>query len=160
MQLIIAPLAYFLVFVTTMAEGLTRYQSTPPSNVVILHDRQSLNDFVQIHQETILYPENGGYYLKNMEEEVLAITADDLSKELDTDVASIDAEILENDFAPDNSASGPGGDANSTQRNEDMPCYPNCQRNYCSHPRCFNTATCLHYTYCHVCLTNARKVCI
>lgn len=77
-----------------MAEGLTRYQPTPPSNVVILHDRQSLNDFVQIHQETILQPENGGYYLKNMEEEVLAITADDLSKELDTDVASIDTEIL------------------------------------------------------------------
>lgn len=160
MQLIIAPLAYLLLFVTAMAEGLARYQSTPPSNVVILHDRQSLNDFVQIHQETILYPENGGYYLKNMEEEVLAITADDLSKELDAAVANIDAEILENDSAPDNSASGSGGAANATQRNEDMPCYPNCQRNYCSHPRCFNTATCLHYTSCHVCLTNARKVCI
>ena len=95
-----------------------------------------------------------------MEEEVLAITADDLSKELDAAVARIDAKILENDSALGNSAFGSGGGAKATKRNEDMSCYPNCQRNYCSNPRCFNTATCLHYTSCHVCLTGARKVCI
>ncbi|KAJ5456021.1 uncharacterized protein N7458_004285 [Penicillium daleae] len=142
-----------------MAEGLARYQSTPPSDVTVLHDRQSLNDFVKANPETILYPENGGYYLKDMDEEVLAITADDLSKELDAAVASVDSDLLGNDSASDSSA-GSGAAANVTKRNEDMPCYPNCQHNYCSHPRCFNSATCLHYSFCHVCLTSSRKVCI
>ena len=81
----------FLLFITAMAEGLSRYKSPPPSNVVVLHDRQSLNDFVKANPETLLQPENGGYYVKDMDEEVLAITGDELSKELDPLVASVDA---------------------------------------------------------------------
>ncbi|KAJ5375647.1 hypothetical protein N7517_007653 [Penicillium concentricum] len=94
-------LAYLLCYLVTMVEGLTRYHTTPPSDVVIVHDRQSLNDLVKLNPETILHAENGGYYLKNMEEEVVAITADDLCEELDAAFASIDAGVIGDDSEPE-----------------------------------------------------------
>lgn len=97
-----------------MVEALTRYQTTPPSDAIVVHDRQSLNDLVKIHSDTVLYAENGGYYLKNMEEEVVAITADDLCKELDAVFASIDAEV---GSGSEDGESGSLGGANVTKGN-------------------------------------------
>ncbi|KAJ6040330.1 uncharacterized protein N7446_004353 [Penicillium canescens] len=67
-----------------MVEGLTR---------------QSLNALVRVHPETVLYAENGGYYLKNMDDEVVAITADDLCMELDVAFASVDADVVTLDLS-------------------------------------------------------------
>ncbi|KAJ6009453.1 hypothetical protein N7522_004469 [Penicillium canescens] len=84
MQSIFTSLVYFLCFLTTMVEGLTR---------------QSLNALVRVHPETVLYAENGGYYLKNMDDEVVAITADDLCMELDVAFASVDADVVTLDLS-------------------------------------------------------------
>ncbi|OQE15938.1 hypothetical protein PENSTE_c026G06709 [Penicillium steckii] len=158
MQSILTSFVYFLCFMATMVEGLTRYQNTPPSDAIVVHDRQALNDLVKLHPETILHAENGGYYLKNMDEEVVAITHDDLCVELDAAFASIDASDIGDDVQ--GQGSGSHGSANVTKRNENLACYPNCAHNYCSHPRCFHSATCLSYTNCHVCSSSSRKVCI
>ncbi|KAJ5103629.1 hypothetical protein N7532_004158 [Penicillium argentinense] len=142
-----------------MVEGLTRYHSTRPSGVTVVHDRQALNDLVKLHPETILHTEKGGYYLKNMDEEVVAITHDDhLCIELDAAFASIDASNVGDDTQ--DGGSGSYGGANFTKRNEDLACYPDCLHNYCSHPRCYNSAHCLSYTSCHVCSSSTRKVCM
>ncbi|KAJ5822617.1 hypothetical protein N7447_004957 [Penicillium robsamsonii] len=156
MQSILA-IVYLLCYLVTMVEGLSRYHTTPPSDVIIVHDRQSLNDLVKVNPETILHSENGGYYLKNMEEEVVAITADDLCEELDAAFASIDAGVIGDDSGPEDLDSESLGGANITKR---LSCYPHCVHNSCSHPRCFNSATCLTYTSCHVCSTSSRKLCI
>ncbi|KAJ5851744.1 uncharacterized protein N7529_011129 [Penicillium soppii] len=80
-----------------MAEGLTRYQTAPPNNAIVVHNRQSLNDLVKVYPETILHSENGGYYLKNMDEEVIAVAGDDLCEELDGALASIDAMVSDDE---------------------------------------------------------------
>lgn len=74
-----------------MAEGVTRYQASPPAGAIILQDRQALNDMARANPETILNPENGGYYLKAMDGEVLAIAGDELCAELGLVVASVEA---------------------------------------------------------------------
>lgn len=81
-------LVSFIYFINIMAENLTRYQTTPPTDVVILHDRQSLNDFVKANPDGLLHAENGGYYLKDMEESIVAIASDGLCNELDGPWAS------------------------------------------------------------------------
>ncbi|CAI7601791.1 unnamed protein product [Penicillium viridicatum] len=89
MQSIFTSLVYFLCFFAAMAEGLTR---------------QSLNDLAKVYPDTLLHPENGGYYLKDMDGQIVAITADDLCTELDADFARIDA-----NFVDDGSGSEDGG---------------------------------------------------
>ncbi|KAJ5347782.1 uncharacterized protein N7506_001035 [Penicillium brevicompactum] len=74
-----------------MTEGLTRYKTPPPSDVIIVYDRPSLNDLTKVYPETCLYDENGGYYMKTMDGQVIAITADDLCEELDKTIAEADA---------------------------------------------------------------------
>ncbi|KAJ5501226.1 hypothetical protein N7453_006043 [Penicillium expansum] len=159
MQSIFTSLVYFICFFTAMVEGLTRYHTTPPSDAIIVHDRQSLNDLVKVNPETILHAENGGYYLKNMDEEVVAIAADDLCTELDAAFASIDADVFGDESESKNEAYEYLGGADVTKRNEDLAYYPS-WHDYCSHPRCFHSATCLSYTSCQVCSTSSRKVCI
>jgi hypothetical protein len=97
MRSIFASLVYFPCFLSIMAEGLTRYQTAPPNNAIVVHNRQSLNDLVKVYPETILHSENGGYYLKNMDEEVIAVAGDDLCEELDGALASIDAMVSDDE---------------------------------------------------------------
>jgi hypothetical protein len=139
-----------------MVEGLTRYQTTPPSGATVVHDRQSLNDIVKLNPETVLHPENGGFYLKTLDDEVVAIAGDDLCIELDAAVASLDARHAAEIEAEGEASQSPG----VTKRKENLACYPHCMQNYCSHPRCFTAAVCLSYSHCHVCLTSSRKECI
>ncbi|KAJ5897138.1 uncharacterized protein N7473_006537 [Penicillium subrubescens] len=77
-----------------LSKGIARYQSTRPTNVLILHNRPLLAEFVKLNPEKILYLENGGYYVKDIHNNVLAITADNLREELDTAIPSINAESL------------------------------------------------------------------
>lgn len=76
-----------------MTEGLTRYKAPPPSDVIIVYDRPSLNDLAKTYPETCLYNENGGYYMKTMDGQVIAITADGLCEELDKTIAEAEASL-------------------------------------------------------------------
>ncbi|CAI7649093.1 unnamed protein product [Penicillium viridicatum] len=95
MKSISTSLVLVLCFLTTMIEGLTRYQTTPPSDAIVCHDRQALNDLAKAYPDGLLHPENGGYYLKDGDEVVVGIANDDLCKELDGSFASVDAKIAE-----------------------------------------------------------------
>jgi hypothetical protein len=87
-------LTYILVSLTTVAKGIARYQSTPPTNLLILHNRPLIAEVVKVNPEKILCLENGGYYVKRIHNNRLAITADNLREELDTAISSIDVESL------------------------------------------------------------------
>ncbi|KAJ5758818.1 hypothetical protein N7520_005974 [Penicillium odoratum] len=142
-----------------MAEGLTRYHSVPPSDAIIIHDMQSLRDLSKANPETCLHTENGGYYLKTQSQEVIAIAADDLCKELDIAAASAYAvHVAEGDgFEDGESVSSPVPDF--TKRDDHAS--SSLPEGKCSHPRCFVTPTCLEYSFCHTCLIDARvKRCI
>ncbi|KAJ5549388.1 hypothetical protein N7513_006622 [Penicillium frequentans] len=95
-----------------MAEGVTRYITDPPAGAVVVQDRQSLNDLVRANPETILSPENGGYYLNTMDGETLAIAGDDLCVELDAAIASADA--MDTDTEDEGMA--------KSKRGEDLDC--------------------------------------
>ncbi|KAJ5860876.1 uncharacterized protein N7529_008186, partial [Penicillium soppii] len=78
MQYIFTSLVYILCFMNVMVEGLTRYQTSPPTD---------------INPNGLLHAENGGYYLKDMEDVVVAIASDDLCNELDGALASAKAAV-------------------------------------------------------------------
>ncbi|KAJ5199409.1 hypothetical protein N7491_000035 [Penicillium cf. griseofulvum] len=105
MKSIFTSLVYLLCFFTAMIEGLTRYKAMPPSDSIVLLNRQSLNDLAMAHPYGSLWPENGGYYLKDKDEAVIGIGSDDLCTELDAAFASADAsareaEAFESDVGP------------------------------------------------------------
>jgi hypothetical protein len=108
MKSIFTSLLYFLCFVAAMVEGLTRYQATLPSDATVLLDRQSLNDLAKANPYGSLYPENGGYYLKDEDEEVIGIASDDLCTELDAAFASADAKWA-SEAEGSESEAGPSG---------------------------------------------------
>lgn len=78
-----------------MAESLTRYETTTPSDATVLIDRQALNDMAKDHPYGSLFPENGGYYLKNENDGVVGIASDELCTELDAAFASAEAKYAQ-----------------------------------------------------------------
>ncbi|PWY91987.1 hypothetical protein BO94DRAFT_533427 [Aspergillus sclerotioniger CBS 115572] len=145
-----------------MAQNLTRYHTPPPSNATIMYDRQTLNDLARANSDGLLHDENGGYYLKTADEEIIAVAADALCTELDAALASAAATWAERnpngddeDVAAASAAAGGG----VTKRDEDITCSHCGSSGTCSHPRCYNHALCLSYNYCHVCSTS-YKYCI
>ncbi|KAJ5447134.1 hypothetical protein N7445_001955 [Penicillium cf. griseofulvum] len=140
MKSISTSLVLFLCFLTAMVEGLTRYQTTPPKR------RHPL-----AHPEGLLYPENGGYYLKDGDEVVVGIASDDLCTELDGAFASMDAKIAQE-------GEGAGSEDNTSDAENVIKRAENALHNSCSHPRCFTHPHCLTYSHCHIC--SSRKHCI
>lgn len=93
-----------------MAQALTRYHTTPPTDVVFLHDMQSLDDYVRANPYGLLHSENGGYYLKDMAEKIVAIASDGLCSDLDGPWASGEAAADAEEAAERESASKSVGD--------------------------------------------------
>ncbi|PWY92514.1 hypothetical protein BO70DRAFT_391918 [Aspergillus heteromorphus CBS 117.55] len=121
MKDIFKPLVYVALCIIAMAEGVTRYQTDPPAGVIVLQDRQALNDLVTENPETFLNPENGGYYLKtSQDEEVIAIAGDELCAELDTAVATVEA--LGDDYDDDDD----DDDEGVTKREDNLACGGDC----------------------------------
>ncbi|KAJ5353515.1 hypothetical protein N7541_006079 [Penicillium brevicompactum] len=160
MKFTFTSIAYILCLFTAMVEALTRYETTPPSDATVLIDRQALNDMAKDHPYGALFPENGGYYLKDKDDGVVGIASDELCTELDASFASAEAKYAREE-AEQEAAASPAPTSSATdaaKKGTDLTCYPNCLRNSCSHPRCFNTAICLTYSHCQVC--GARKHCL
>lgn len=160
MKLTFTSILYFLCLFITMVEALTRYETTPPSDATVLIDSQALYDMAKDHPYGSLFPENGGYYLKDKDDGVVGIASDELCTELDARFASAEAKDAEEEAQQQAAASpAPTSSAmDAAKRGTDLACYPNCLHNFCSHPRCFNLAICLTYSNCHVC--GSRKRCL
>ncbi|CAG8020245.1 unnamed protein product [Penicillium salamii] len=138
-------LVSMLCLTGVMAGSLNRYQVSPPAEVAVLQDRQALNEFVKSNPDGFLHSENGGYYMKDLHEAVVAIASDDLCGELDGSWANAESSV--EDDEDDDVTDVTKRELNSLNAS-----------NKCSHPRCFNHATCLTYSNCHVC--GSRKKCI
>ncbi|PYH47913.1 uncharacterized protein BP01DRAFT_200343 [Aspergillus saccharolyticus JOP 1030-1] len=162
--LLTTPVFFFLFIATTMAENLTRYHTAPPSNAIIIYDRQTLNDLARANADGLLWDENGGYYLKTAGNEIIAVAADALCTELDAAHASAAATWAERNLNGNDkevAAAAPASqkDADVTKSGANLACYPHCARGKCSHPRCFTNALCTTYNYCHIC-SGSYKYCI
>lgn len=67
----------------------TRYKSPIPQNVDIIETKPELGKTQGANQGALLYPENGGYYLKYPEGAVVAIASDRLCSVLDESYLSL-----------------------------------------------------------------------
>lgn len=67
----------------------TRYKSPIPHNVNIIETKPELGKTQDANQGALLYPENGGYYLKYSEGTVVAIASDRLCSVLDESYLSL-----------------------------------------------------------------------
>ncbi|KAJ5505255.1 hypothetical protein N7453_004212 [Penicillium expansum] len=94
-----ASIVQFLCLFTTMVEALTRYKATPPSDAIVIIDRQALNDIAKDHPYGSLFPENGGYYLKDKDDGVVGIASDELCTELDAAFVSAEAKYAQEEAA-------------------------------------------------------------
>lgn len=133
---------------SSSAMSLTRYTAPIPQGAKVVETREQLNQVVRENPETVLYDQDGGYMLKDESGTVVAIAADSLCPELDQAVAEVEALQAETKLAGN---AGDQGDTNTNKR--DVNDVQDTNRPLrCSHPRCFNSAICLTYTDCHVCL--------
>ncbi|KGO68806.1 hypothetical protein PITC_076880 [Penicillium italicum] len=99
MKLTFTSIGYSLCLFTTMVEALVRYEATPPGDATVLIDRQALNDMAKDHPYGSLFPENGGYYLKDKDDGVVGIASDELCTELDAAFASAEAKYAQEEAA-------------------------------------------------------------
>ncbi|RAL02317.1 uncharacterized protein BO80DRAFT_463544 [Aspergillus ibericus CBS 121593] len=125
--------------------SLTRYTAPIPEGAKVVETREQLNQAARQNPQTVLYDQDGGYMLKDEDGTVVAVAADSLCPELDQAVAEVEAKQAQEKLA------GTTGDPGETKRdvNDDLGANRPLR---CSHPRCFNSAICLTYTDCHVCL--------
>ncbi|KAJ5319552.1 hypothetical protein MYU51_006619 [Penicillium brevicompactum] len=93
-----------------MAEAITRYKAMPPSNATILVDREALHAMAKDHPYGALFPENGGYYLKDKDDGVVGIAGDELCTELDARFASAEAKDAEEKAAESSAPTSCGMD--------------------------------------------------
>lgn len=89
----------FLCLFTAMVEALTRDEATPPSDSIILIDRQALHDMAKDQPYGSLFPENGGYYLKDKDDGVVGIASYEPCTELDAAFASAEAKYAQEEAA-------------------------------------------------------------
>ena len=99
-----------IYFSIAMAEAITRYKVTPPSNATILVDREALHAMAKDHPHGALFPENGGYYLKDKDDGVVGIAGDELCTELDARFASAEAKEAEEKAAESSAPTSCGMD--------------------------------------------------
>ncbi|KAJ5803843.1 uncharacterized protein N7518_000146 [Penicillium psychrosexuale] len=128
MKLTFASIVHFLCLFLAMVEALTRYEATPPSDAIVLIDRQSLNDMAKDHPYGSLFPENGGYYLKDKDDGVVGIASDELCTELDAAFASAEAKYAQEEAAESLAPTSSAMDA--AKRGTELACYPNYVSDY------------------------------
>ncbi|KAJ5191695.1 uncharacterized protein N7498_010680 [Penicillium cinerascens] len=74
---------------TTATTTTTRYNSPIPPNIEIVGTKPELAKTQEANLGALLYPENGGYYLKYPESKVVAIASDRLCSVLDDSYTSL-----------------------------------------------------------------------
>jgi hypothetical protein len=130
---------FFLFIATSMAASTTRYNIPISESTKVLETRHELNDLAAEYPLGGLDGQNGGYYLKDGDENVVAVASDSLCEELDATVERLrqshtDWDDESEGITPLDEEYGPAAPA------------------ACAHRRCFNSVICITYRDCHVCL--------
>lgn len=166
---------------STAMSTFTRYTKPIPQGVIVCDTYEQLSAVAKDHPDTGLWEGDGGYYIRDGGEKgkILAVASDALIPELDSRTADLGAHLAKHpeERAPEDPeelkawiAADPGHctkvdapsadcDRNTKANNNDKSqVRHDAHPNRCSHPRCFNSAICLTYTDCHVCLRNRHCI--
>lgn len=150
------------------SDTVLRYKQPIPSNVPIIDTKPKLAEMQNAHPGVLLFPGDGGYYLKHPGSgEIVAASSDALSTELDQSYMSLSRKLEDegnHEEAIDVIRELRENGADLQKREEDWNCGASgCTPPYkvCSHPRCVYPhvpGKCIHYGSCYIC--SARHVCI
>ena len=138
---------FIVILLTSVVMGYaatSRYNAPLPENALVLHSDYELREFTATHPDLNLDTANGGWVIQEPNGPVLAYVGDDLSKELDARVRSLELYeqlvmqkgVSENDISMLFEAAG-----------------------RCSHPHCVNPGLpgkCIFYNHCGFCGYNHR----
>ncbi|KAK2751017.1 hypothetical protein FQN57_000092 [Myotisia sp. PD_48] len=129
-----------VIFLAFAIPGLTmttgRSAPAAPEGAVFVSTREELNKIVRANPETILDDVEGGFQLVDMAGKIKAVATGQLVPELKAAIKSAEAAAAKREL---------DGTSELTERAESEVQ----GKLACSHPRCFNSATCLTYTDCH-----------
>jgi len=115
-----------------------------------------LNQVATANPSSVLYNESGGHIMRDADTgNIIAVASDDLIDELDAAVEAANSIIEARELNE-----GAEGELNVPMSKRYYGDDYGSMINRCSHPRCFNHLTCQTYSYCHVCSSSTRKLCI
>lgn len=152
---------------TSARDTVLRYKQPIPPNVQIIDTKPNFAEVQGTHPGVILFPENGGYYLKYPDSgEIVAASSDALSTELDQSYMSLSRKLEDegnHEEAVDviRELRENGADLQKREESWDCGAYGCGPPRVCSHPRCVYPhvpGKCIHYGSCYIC--SARYVCI
>ncbi|CAG8263626.1 unnamed protein product [Penicillium nalgiovense] len=119
-----------------------RYTVPIHESTQTLETRKQLNDMAMQYPLGTLDERNGGYYLLDHDNTVLAIASDSLCEELD---ASMEAAKWYHSTHPEID------DESESVAPQSDEAHSGLSKRSCTHPRCHTHALCRSYSDCHVC---------
>ncbi|KAJ5191694.1 uncharacterized protein N7498_010679 [Penicillium cinerascens] len=156
----------FLWGTASANDTVLRYKQPIPPDVQVVGTKPEFGEVQDANPGVLLFPENGGYYLKHPDSNiVVAVSSDDLSTELDQSYMSLSRKLEgegNHEEAVDVVRVLQENGADLQKREDDTDCGSACGGSYrCSHPRCVYPhipGKCVHYSGCYICSSN--RVCI
>lgn len=137
---------FLISLVATTYADVTRYNAPLPEGATVLDTENDLREFVASHPDVDLETANGGYTIQQPNGLVLAYVGDNLSKDLDERMKSL--ELYENLLAE-----------KGMSENDVSKVFEAAHK--CSHPRCVYPGVpgkCEYYTACYICSHNHRCI--
>ncbi|KAE8386178.1 hypothetical protein BDV23DRAFT_163765 [Aspergillus alliaceus] len=137
---------FLISIVATTYAATTRYNSPLPKGATVLDTENDLQEFTASHPDVDLETANGGYTIQEPNGPILAYVGDNLSKELDERMKSL--ELYENLSAEKGVSENDVAKVFETARG-------------CSHPHCVYPGIpgkCPHYTGCYICSHGHRCI--
>ncbi|KAJ5806849.1 hypothetical protein N7474_010441 [Penicillium riverlandense] len=93
-QCYLSILLAFMCAISTANDTVLRYKQPIPPNVQIVDTKPKFAEVQDANPGVLVYPENGGYYLKHPDSgKVVAISSDDLSTKLDQSFLSLSRKL-------------------------------------------------------------------
>lgn len=137
----------FLISLVAMTyAATTRYNVTLPEGATVLDTENDIREFTASHPDVDLETANGGYTIKEPNGTVVAYVGDNLSKELDERMKSL--ERYESYLVEKRVSENDESKAFEAARG-------------CSHPHCVYPGVpgkCPHYTGCYICSHGRRCI--
>ena len=137
---------FLISLIATTYAATTRYNVTLPKGATVLDTENDIREFTASHPDVDLETANGGYTIKEPNGLVVAYVGDNLSKELDERMESLERY-----------------ESHSVEKreseNDESKVFEAASK--CSHPFCAYAGVlgkCPHYTGCYICARNHRCI--
>lgn len=132
--------------------SVTKYTEPIPAGAIIMETWEQVKRLTTANPQSGLMGDIGeAHYLQDDEGVILGVASDELCLEIDARISSAMRVIgARTEMGVEDDTVG-GSNAPCFTKREDNAVGPISQPR-CSHPRCYYSATCQTYSYCHVCL--------